>query len=123
MYAALMRLKNEYGNPPVMITENGPPIPDRPGSDPLDDQERVTYLRDHIAMMGKAMAEGADCRGFFLWSLLDNFEWNLGLLMRCGIMRTDFRTQERTWKKSAFWYRDIIRAGSLDVEETPRAAT
>jgi len=121
MYIALMRLKNEYGNPPAMITENGPPIPDRPGSDPLDDEESVSYYRDHVAMMGKAIAEGADCRGFFPWSLLDNFEWNLGLSMRCGFVRTDFRTQERTWKKSAFWYRDLIRAGSLEADGAPPA--
>lgn len=119
IYLALMRLKNEYGNPPCMITENGPPIPDSPGHDPLDDQDRVTYLREHIALVGKAIQDGADCRGYFLWSLMDNFEWHLGLSMRCGIIRTDFESQERRWKTSAFWYRDLIKRGFLELDRLP----
>ncbi len=117
LYHALTRLKNEYGNPPALITENGPPIPDTPGSDPLDDQERIDYYRDHLSAMAQAINEGVDCRGFFAWSLMDNFEWNLGLSMRCGLIRTDFATQARTWKKSAFWYRDLVREGAVEVRD------
>jgi beta-glucosidase len=57
-----------------------------------------------------------DCRGYFHWSLLDNFEWSLGFLMRFGLMRTDFVTQQRQWKKSAFWYRDLVTGNALVAE-------
>jgi beta-glucosidase len=111
----LMRMKTEYGNPPCIITENGFPVRDRPGRDPLDDPERVAYLSSHLAMVGKAIASGADCRGYFHWSLMDNFEWNKGLSVRFGLLRTDFKTQERSWKKSAFWYRDLIQRTWLEA--------
>ncbi len=114
IHRALMRLKSQFGNPPSFITENGPPIPDTPGKDPLDDGERVSYLRDHLVQVGRALQEGVDCRGYFVWSLLDNFEWSKGLSMRCGIIHTDFATQKREWKKSASWYRDLIQRGWLD---------
>ena len=114
IYRALMRLKTEYGNPPCLITENGPPIPDAPGVDPLDDSQRVAYMADHISYMGRALQEGSDCRGYFFWSLLDNFEWSKGLSMRCGLIRTDFASQKRDWKKSAYWYRDLIGRGWLE---------
>ncbi len=112
---ALQRLQREYGNPPSIITENGFPLPDAPGRDPLDDPERVAYLADHLALAGKAIASGADCRGYFHWSLMDNFEWNRGLSMRFGLLRTDFSTQQRIWKKSAFWYRDLIARNWLEA--------
>jgi beta-glucosidase len=114
IYKALMRMKTEMGNPPCMITENGPPIPDAPGSDPLDDSARVAYMTDHIGNVGRALQEGCDCRGYFFWSLLDNFEWSKGLSMRCGLIHTDFASQKREWKKSAFWYRDLISRGWLE---------
>jgi len=119
---SLMRLKDEYGNPPSIITENGFPLPDSPGRDPLDDPERIAYLSDHLAMVAKAIASGADCRGYFHWSLMDNFEWNKGLSMRFGLLRTDFDSQERSWKKSAFWYRDVIGRNWMEapgISETP----
>jgi beta-glucosidase len=116
IFIALMRLKESYGNPPCFVTENGFPLYEIEGRDPLSDEERIAYLSDHVAMVGRAMAQGADCRGYFHWSLLDNFEWSWGSSMRFGLIRTDFGTQERKWKKSAFWYRDLIARGSLDVE-------
>jgi len=114
VYRALMRMKTKMGNPPCIITENGPPIPDVPGTDPLDDEARIAYMTDHIAHIGRALQEGSDCRGYFFWSLLDNFEWSKGLSMRCGLFRTDFVTQKREWKKSAAWYQDFIRKGWLE---------
>jgi len=116
LFHVLMRLKGEFGNPPCMITENGPPIPDVPGQDPLDDTGRVSYMADHIAQLGRALQERSDCRGYFFWSLLDNFEWSKGLSMRCGLIHTDFATQKREWKKSAYWYRDLIKRGWLEHE-------
>jgi beta-glucosidase len=109
LYRLLMRLKQEYGNPPVYITENGYPLPERPGADPLDDTERIEFLESHIDQALKARAEGADLRGYFVWSLLDNLEWELGYDMRFGLIRVDFATQKRAWRKSAYWYRERIR--------------
>jgi beta-glucosidase len=114
LYDTLRRLKKQYGNPPCMITENGFPLVEAPGRDPLQDEERIAYLSDHVGMVRKAIGEGVDCRGYFHWSLTDNFEWNWGLSMRFGLLRTDFATQARQWKKSAFWYRDLIRANRLE---------
>jgi beta-glucosidase len=113
---SLLRLKEDYGNPPSIITENGFPLPDSPGTDPLDDHERIDYLSDHIGRVGKAIAAGADCRGYFHWSLMDNFEWSRGLSMRFGLVRTDFQTQQRRWKKSAQWYRKLIERNWMDRE-------
>jgi beta-glucosidase len=119
IFKALLRLKNEYGNPPCVITESGYPAAETPGKDPLDDPERIAYLSDHVAMVGKAIEEGVDCRGYFVWCLLDNFEWNWGLAMRNGLLRTDYETQQRQWKKSAFWYRDLARSNLLEVDTLP----
>ena len=116
IYRCLMRLRDEYGNPPCFITENGYPLPETPGRDPLDDPERVAYLSDHIALVGKAIEGGADCRGYFHWSLMDNFEWAFGHTMRFGLLRTDFSTQERRKKASASWYRDLTARNWLEVE-------
>ena len=114
LYRILDRLRTDYGNPPCFITENGFPLAEKGGAPALDDTPRIAYLADHLAAVGRAIADGADCRGYFLWSLLDNFEWNYGLSMRFGLIRTDFVTQERTWKKSAGWYTDVIRANAVD---------
>jgi len=117
IYDLLMRMKTEYGNPPCYVTENGFPLVEREGRDPLEDPERIGYLRAHIAKVGEAMRDGADCRGYFVWSLLDNFEWNLGLTMRFGLIRTDFITMERAWKRSARWYGGLIARGGMAMEE------
>ena len=79
----------------------------------MHDVERIEYLRDHLAAVHQAIAEGADVRGYFLWSLLDNFEWAYGLAKRFGITYVDFDTQARTLKDSAVFYRDVVRANGL----------
>ena len=88
--------------------------------DPLDDPERVSYLRDHIALVGKAIEDGVDCRGYFHWSLMDNFEWAFGHQMRFGLLHTDFRTLERRWRKSAFWYKQLAGNNWIDTEHLAR---
>jgi beta-glucosidase len=115
IHDTLMRLRDEYGNPPCYVTENGFPLIETRGAPILDDDERIAYLRGHIGMVGRAIAEGADCRGYFHWSLMDNFEWNKGLRMRFGLLRTDFKTQRRQWKNSARWYQGLIRENALDA--------
>jgi beta-glucosidase len=113
LFRTLERLRTEYGNPPCFITENGFPLEESAGRAPLDDQPRIEYLADHLAAVGHAIARGADCRGYFHWSLLDNFEWNQGLSMRFGLLRTDFTSQAREWKTSASWYRDLAASNCL----------
>ncbi len=116
IYHILERLKREYGNPTCYITENGYPIPERSG--PLyDDDPRISYLRNHLLELGRAICDGVDCRGYFLWTLMDNFEWDLGFDMRFGILRVDFETLERTWRKSAEWYRDLIASGEVPEDD------
>jgi beta-glucosidase len=101
----LLKLKGEYALPPVYITENGMANPDEAGA---PDAERIAFVRSHLEALQAAMREGVDVRGYFLWSLLDNFEWNSGYAKRFGIVHVDYATQQRTPKDSAIWYRDFI---------------
>jgi beta-glucosidase len=115
----LLRVRDRYGNPPVYITENGAAFHDPPVAtngrvaDPL----RVDYLRRHIAAVHAARAAGADVRGYFAWSLLDNFEWSLGYSKRFGIVHVDFGDQTRTPKDSAHLYSRIIQTRGRVLEE------
>ncbi|MCW2944711.1 MAG: beta-galactosidase [Actinoallomurus sp.] len=106
----LLRLHRDHPGTPLMITENGAAFDDRlDAGGRVRDQRRIDYLRDHIAAAGRAMEAGADVRGYFVWSLLDNFEWAYGYSKRFGVVHVDYATQRRTWKDSAHWYRDLIR--------------
>ena len=106
----LLWIRQRYGNVPLYITENGAAFAD-PASvatAELDDPLRVEYLRAHIGAMRAAIAQGADVRGYCVWSLLDNFEWALGYSKRFGIVHVDYATQRRTLKASAQYYRRVI---------------
>jgi beta-glucosidase len=95
---------------PIVVTENGAAFDDVPDTDGfVADHDRTEYLRRHVDAVAKAVQQGADVRGYFAWSLLDNFEWAFGYDKRFGIVRVDYRTQERIPKQSALWYRDTIR--------------
>ncbi|GIF97102.1 GH1 family beta-glucosidase [Catellatospora citrea] len=110
----LLRLHREYPGQPLMITENGAAFDDVVSPDgTIADDRRIDYLHRHIAAVAQARAQGADVRGYFLWSLLDNFEWGYGYDRRFGIIRVDYDTQVRTWKQSAHWYRRLIATGRL----------
>jgi beta-glucosidase len=102
----LVWLKDEYGEalPPIHVTESGCAY------DGIDDPERVTYLDGHIGAVRAAIESGVDVRGYFVWSLLDNFEWAEGYTKRFGLVHVDYDTQVRTPKTSYAWYRDLIRA-------------
>ena len=76
----------------------------------MDDSERTAYLRDHLEIVRRAIAEGVDVRRYCLWSLLDNFEWEHGYAKRFGIVHVDYKTQGRVPKLSGLWYRDYIYA-------------
>jgi len=105
----LVQLKREYpALPPVYITENGMAAVDALVDGGVDDQARIDYVRTHLQALKAAMDAGIDVRGYFLWSLMDNFEWNSGYAKRFGIVWVDYATLERTPKASALWYRDFI---------------
>ena len=105
----LVRIKRDYGDVPILITENGSAYDDpAPSGGIVSDPERLAYLRDHIRAVARAAADGVNVRGYFAWSLLDNFEWEHGYGKRFGIVHVDYETQRRVPKTSALWYRDLI---------------
>jgi beta-glucosidase len=108
----LTTMKDRYGDrlPPVHITENGCSVRDEVAGGTVDDQPRIGYLDSHIRAVRAAMTAGVDVRGYFVWSLMDNFEWAEGYHQRFGLVHVDFETQRRTPKASFAWYRDLIAA-------------
>ncbi|WP_395703359.1 GH1 family beta-glucosidase [Aquabacterium sp.] len=105
----LLALHREYPNlPPVFITENGMAEADQLHEGQVDDPRRVAYLHAHLEAVAQARAAGVDVRGYFYWSLMDNYEWDSGYAKRFGIVHVDYTTQVRTPKASALWYRDTI---------------
>jgi len=111
----LVRLKREYPIPPLYITENGAAFPDEVSPDGrVHDPRRVNYLREYFAQAHKAMEEGVDLRGYFVWSLLDNFEWGYGYSKRFGLIYVDYATQRRILKDSARWYAGVIERNSVE---------
>jgi beta-glucosidase len=114
----LLSLHAAYPGQPLVVTENGAAFADDVAADGhTHDARRVAYLHDHIEAVGAALDAGADVRGYFVWSLLDNFEWSYGYERRFGIVRVDFETLERVWKDSAFWYRELARTNTLPSAE------
>jgi beta-glucosidase len=110
-------VRERYGPVPLYVTENGAAFYDPPSAvgGRVDDPLRVEYFRGHLRAVHEAIAAGADVRGYFAWSLLDNFEWGYGYAPRFGIVHVDFATQQRTPKASARFYADVIatRGGAL----------
>ena len=117
LYDLLLRLKEDYGNPPLMITENGAAFPDREiVKGQVQDDDRIEYIRTHLENARRAISRGVKLEGYFLWTLLDNFEWSFGFSRKFGITSVDRATLGRTWKKSASWFQRVIatNGGSLD---------
>jgi beta-glucosidase len=106
----LLRLNREYELPPLFITENGAAYSDRVVDGAVEDEDRRAYIDSHIHAIADAIHQGVDVRGYFLWSLLDNFEWALGYTKRFGIYYVDYPTQARILKRSGFWYKDLAAA-------------
>ncbi|MYQ81713.1 MULTISPECIES: GH1 family beta-glucosidase [unclassified Streptomyces] len=110
----LTRISRDYPGTPVYITENGAAfddsVYDSGAGGRIEDIDRTAYLADHLAAVGRAREAGADVRGFFAWSLMDNFEWAYGYGKRFGIVHVDYETQVRTPKQSAEWLRDAANA-------------
>lgn len=113
----LTSLRRDYGDalPPVVITENGASFDDvvlvaSDGGRAVHDAERIAYLDGHLRAVAAAIEQGVDVRGYFAWSLMDNFEWAQGYTQRFGLVHVDFETGERTRKDSFDWYREVIAA-------------
>lgn len=113
-------VRSRYGERPLYITENGAAFADPATAEGslVQDPRRVEYLLEHLRAVARARAAGVDVRGYFAWSLLDNFEWAEGYSKRFGLYHVNFDTQQRTPKTSAHFYADVIRSSgaSLDVE-------
>ena len=111
----LLRLRRDYGDPPIYITENGAIFDEAP-----HDPARVAFLHEHLRAVQAAIDGGVDVRGYCHWSLLDNFEWALGYAPRFGLVHVDYGTQERTIKDSGRYYARVARANAvIEPEEVP----
>ncbi|WP_328913648.1 MULTISPECIES: glycoside hydrolase family 1 protein [unclassified Streptomyces] len=114
LYDLLMRVHREHPGLPMMVTENGAAYDDYISPEgAINDPQRIEYLRGHLAAVHRAQGAGADVRGYFLWSLMDNFEWAYGYSKRFGAVYVDFGTQRRIPKQSAHWYASVARDNVL----------
>jgi beta-glucosidase len=112
-------LRERYDNPPVYITENGAAFADQVETDgSVRDEMRRDYLEAYPFMLHRALDAGSDVRGYFVWSLLDNFEWALGLSKRFGLIHVDYQSLRRTPKLSAHWYASVCRTGGFGLSES-----
>jgi beta-glucosidase len=115
----LLWVKERYGNLPLYVTENGAAFydPPKPVDGRVDDPLRMHYYREHLRAAREAIRKGVDLRGYFAWSLLDNFEWHSGYSKRFGLIHVDYETQERTLKASGRYYREVIRSRGATLDE------
>ena len=119
LHELLVRIKDEYTQIPLFITENGAAFHDYvDASGEVRDPQRIHYVHDHLAACLDAIDDGVNLQGYFLWSLLDNFEWAFGYSRRFGIVWVDYETGRRIPKRSYHWYRDIVTSNQLDPLES-----
>jgi beta-glucosidase len=111
----ITRVARDYEVPAIYITENGAAFDDEMVDDRIDDPRRIDFLRRHLAALRVAIDEGAPVRGYFAWSLMDNFEWALGYARRFGLVYVDYETLERTPKASAHWYHETMTGNGFDL--------
>ncbi len=122
LYDVVMRVTRDYGRPAIEITENGCAYNDGPGPDGvIADRRRIAFHLAYVSELARAIRDGANVRGYYAWSLLDNFEWAEGYSPRFGLVYVDFITQKRTVKESGRWYAKLI-AGNA-IPQTRFAAT
>ncbi|UZQ83342.1 GH1 family beta-glucosidase [Thermoanaerobacter sp. RKWS2] len=115
LYDLLKRLDREYTKLPMYITENGAAFKDEVTEDGrVHDDERIEYIKEHLKAAAKFIGEGGNLKGYFVWSLMDNFEWAHGYSKRFGIVYVDYETQKRILKDSALWYKEVIQKNSIE---------
>jgi beta-glucosidase len=114
LYNLILRVRKEYTTLPIYITENGAAFNDRVTREgKIHDNKRIDYLKKHLSKVADLNRKGADIRGYFLWSLIDNFEWGHGYSKRFGIIYINYETQKRILKDSAMWYKDLIQTRTI----------
>jgi beta-glucosidase len=114
--AVLLDVKERYGNSRIYITENGCALPDKPDQTGfVADWGRVNYLRAHLQAAWEAIQAGVNLQGYYVWSLMDNFEWAMGYEPRFGLVRVDYETGRRIPKQSARWYTEVISQNGVSV--------
>lgn len=112
----ILYLKENYNNPAMYITENGCAMPDLPDENEfVKDLDRIRFLQAHLQAMHEAMQTGANVKGYFIWSILDNFEWERGYTKRFGLVRVNYKTFKRTPKQSAYWYQNVIKQNAVVI--------
>ena len=116
LHRVITQAHERYKLPAIFITENGASFDDKLEGKSVHDEDRKSYLRSHVAATLQARDEGMPVRGYFVWSLMDNFEWGLGFSKRFGIVYVDYETQERIVKDSGRWYGELARTGALPEE-------
>jgi beta-glucosidase len=114
LYDVLTRVHRDYGPVVIYVTENGAAFADRPGpGGTVSDPDRVRYLDSHFRSAHRAITDGVDLRGYFVWTLMDNFEWAFGFSKRFGLVYVDYQTQQRIPKDSARWFAEVTRRNGL----------
>ena len=119
LYHILKRFNNYKGIRKIIITENGAAFPDTIKEGKIDDKLRTQYIQDHLEQLLKAKKEGCKVEGYFVWTLIDNFEWAEGYNARFGLIHVDFNTQQRTIKQSGLWFRDFLGRNSKHKSDFP----
>lgn len=114
LYEVLHYLQ-KYGNNDIYITENGACINDEVENDSVQDHRRISYLKQHIAQIHRAINDGLHIKGYMAWSLLDNFEWAEGYRMRFGLVHVNYRTLVRTPKESFYWYQNVVKNNWMET--------
>jgi beta-glucosidase len=114
LYDIVMRITRDFNRPVIEITESGCSCHDMPNANgSIIDTSRIEYHRQYLQALARAIAEGADVRGYHAWSLIDNFEWSEGFSQRFGLAYVDFKTQQRTMKESGRWYAKVAAGNRL----------
>jgi beta-glucosidase len=120
LYQMIKRVDRDYDHPVIYITENGCSYPTAPGPDGrVHDKQRIDFYHGYVGQVARAIDEGCDVRGYYAWSLIDNFEWAMGYSQRFGLTYCDFEDgQKRIVKDSGYWFRDLISANQIQYDET-----
>jgi beta-glucosidase len=116
-YRILRWIRDRYHNPEVIVTENGAAFDEPIRDGRVRDPRRIDYLRRYIRQLSRAVSEGQRIRGYFVWSLLDNFEWHFGYEKRFGLVHVDYDTLARTPKESYHFYRNVVRSNAIEIDD------
>jgi beta-glucosidase len=120
LYDVASRVARDYPGVPLYITENGAAFDDVVSPDgSVHDQYRISYIDGHVRALHRAITDGIDLRGYFLWTLMDNFEWAFGFDRRFGLVHVDHATQRRTLKDSARWFAELAGSNRLPWPSSP----